>query len=131
MDGFLNEQNKNVMLFLAAEFDTAVSTDSKKVPIIQAILKASNYDEQMAKDMLEGILEKKVKLAEWERLDRLAEREEARQLVLEKARILNIADTNSLADTVSLTAESKDNKVNFKELVSKFDLNQLLLLCFL
>ena len=80
----LNKSIKSTLFLLASEFDTNVNSQNRMKEIIHAVLNATDFDEEAAKDFLERI---KMEL-ETEKLAKEQERSECekeqKRLVQEK-----------------------------------------------
>lgn len=123
----LKRQRKPVLVLLAAEFDAQIEQEDRVKDIIDKITGASDFDTETGELFLERILEElKEREAEAERVeaqkrdreDRV--RREQQEFELERLRLSNAAETNSLESTVTIPVENT-HRVNLKDLVPRFD----------
>ena len=131
-----------MLLLLANEFDTQVNESMKVKQIIDAILAASDYEEETGKLFLERILEeieteklnreKQIELEklererqiEMEKLERQRQEKQIEREELEKARNFELEKLrleNRGANTGRSFPEGIPKKSNLKDLVPKFD----------
>ncbi|KFM81058.1 hypothetical protein X975_00428, partial [Stegodyphus mimosarum] len=129
MGEFMRKFTKALLLELAEEFDTNVCQANRVREIRQAIRNSEDYEEEALKEYAARIWaateqKKAEEIAEQERREReqeRAEREWERVFELEKLKVINVVETNSLVSMISTVEQSREKRVNLKGLVPRIE----------
>ncbi|GBN06840.1 hypothetical protein AVEN_147313-1 [Araneus ventricosus] len=118
---FLAKHRKEELIALADDMGIEVSTNDKKIDICKKVKDSPDFEEEFVRGCLEEIVRQREELkaqAEAAELKRIESLRQEREFELEKMRISNAAEVNSVASTRS---ENSKNRLSLKNLMQKFD----------
>ncbi|GBL83939.1 hypothetical protein AVEN_54915-1 [Araneus ventricosus] len=118
---FLAKHRKEELIALADDMGIEISTNYKKIDICEKIKDSPDFEEEFVRGCLEEIVRQREELkaqAEASELKRTEALRQEREFELEKMRISNAAEVNSVASTRS---ENSKNRLSLKNLLQKFD----------
>ncbi|GBL94013.1 hypothetical protein AVEN_76727-1 [Araneus ventricosus] len=120
---FLAKHRKEELIALADDMGIEISTNDKKIDICKKVKDSPDFEEEFVRGCLEEIIRQREELkaqaqAEAAELKRIESLRQEREFELEKMRISNAAEVNSVASTQS---ENSKNRLSLKNLMQKFD----------
>ncbi|GBL88451.1 hypothetical protein AVEN_107631-1, partial [Araneus ventricosus] len=129
---FLAKHRKEELIALADDMGIEISTNDKKIDICKMVKDSPDFEEEFVRGCLEEIVRQREELkaqaqaeaaelkaqAEAAELKRIESLRQEREFELEKMRISNAAEVNSVASTRS---ENSKNRLSLKNLMQKFD----------
>ncbi|GBL60345.1 Retrovirus-related Pol polyprotein from transposon 297 [Araneus ventricosus] len=129
---FLAKHRKEELIALADDMGIEISTNDKKIDICKKVKDSPDFEEEFVRGCLEEIVRQREELkaqaqaeaaelkaqAEAAELKRIEALRQEREFELEKMRISNAAEVNSVASTRS---ENSKNRLSLKNLMQKFD----------
>ncbi|GBM50613.1 hypothetical protein AVEN_6453-1 [Araneus ventricosus] len=120
---FLAKHRKEELIALADDMGIEISTNDKKIDICKKVKDSPDFEEEFVRGCLEEIARQREELkaqaqAEAPELKRIESLRQEREFELEKMRISNAAEVNSVASTRS---ENRKNRLSLKNLMQKFD----------
>ncbi|GBL79283.1 hypothetical protein AVEN_92498-1 [Araneus ventricosus] len=118
---FLAKHRKEELIALADDMGIEISSNDKKIDICKKVKDSPDFEEEFVRCCLEEIDKQREELkaqAEAAELKRTESLRQEREFELEKMRISNAADVNSVASTRS---ENSKNRLSLKNLMQKFD----------
>ncbi|GBO27096.1 hypothetical protein AVEN_203851-1, partial [Araneus ventricosus] len=138
---FLAKHRKEELIALADDMGIEISTNDKKIDICKKVKDSPDFEEEFVRGCLEEIVRQREELkaqaqaeaaelkaqaeaaelkaqAEAAELRRIEALRQEREFELEKMRISNAAEVNSVASTRS---ENSKNRLSLKNLMQKFD----------
>ncbi|GBM31232.1 hypothetical protein AVEN_193360-1 [Araneus ventricosus] len=127
---FLAKHRKEELIALADDMGIEISSNDKKIDICKKFKDSPDFEEEFVRGCLEEIVRQREELkAQAEAVELKAQTEAAelkrtealrqeREFELEKMRISNAAEINSVASTRS---ENSKNRLSLKNLMQKFD----------